>query len=273
MAVLVKRNRIILQLRDKENKKLKVEYVLHESELAVKWANKIKHLQHLDFDHIQSNYAQPQSSDLKTYYKKFCKIAGIEYDQEMDLDRQENLNHLHELFEKNHDRLSIIDPDALYAFHIAIHTRERKQVPLRLTSGWGVKEGMLSEKFNCNRFYESEVKRNQLYLDWSELGKKPYTYWKNNEPSNQTRVNELCKPHMTFRAQFFVAGRDITPVPLDRKFETWFDTYKQPWLDKYGLDKWDHIDEQSAPLLATTTYTGSLDNYKVIGISYENNYR
>ena len=81
--------------------------------------------------------------------------------------------------------------------------------------GWGVKEGMLTEMFHCNSHYENKIIANNIYLPWTELGKKPLQYWKNKEPDNQSRFNELAKPHITLRPKFMIALKDIKPVKFE----------------------------------------------------------
>ena len=68
--------------------------------------------------------------------------------------------------------------------------------------GWGVKEGPLTHRFNCGDYNDDHIRRNNLYLQWSELGKTPLEYWRNQEPNDQARLNTLAKPHITFRAKF-----------------------------------------------------------------------
>ena len=78
----------------------------------------------------------------------------------------------------------------------------------------------------------------------------PLQYWQNNEPSNQARINELCKPHTTLRAQFNICLEDFKPKTFDQNFIKWFAQYKDAWTKHYKISKWDSIDEYSAVLLA-----------------------
>ena len=157
--------------------------------------------------------------------------------------------------------------DILYKFHHAVHYHETNDhVQTKINVGWGVKEGLLTESFLCNSYYEPSIKGNNIYLSWAELGKRPMDYWRDGEPNSKIRFEELAKPHITLRAKFFIAQKDIVPEKLEDKFYEWFDPYKKSWLNKYNLNKWDELDEHSAPLLATTVQTMKLDNCKFVKI-------
>jgi hypothetical protein len=128
--------------------------------------------------------------------------------------------------------------------------------------GWGKYEGILTNQYKCYDFYEDRIIKNNIYLPWAELGKTPRTYWKNKEPNNQNRFNTLAKPHTTFRAKFLIATIDKNPIQFDKDFIEWFDKYKQKWFEHHNIKKWDSVNEDSAPLLATTDYKGSFEGLK-----------
>jgi len=259
----VKRNKKFkIFFTNTENKTFDVDYVVNESLVAEKWFRKIKHLHKVAIDPIESGLED--TSDLKTIYLEFCSYADIptkELDF-MDL-KQEHFNFLHRLYEENHERLSRMKNNKiLYRFHHAIHDNEGTNLPTnRMPVGWGIKEGPLTEKLQCNQYYESTIKQNFVYADWSELGKTPYQYWAQQEPSEQTSVIELCKPHVTLRPKFFIALRDHEPQKFDQHFTDWFSQYSQQWLTHYGLPNWRPVDEHSAPLLAHTDYKGDLSHH------------
>lgn len=240
----------------KDNKNHAVDYKLNDTLLAEKWFEKIKHLRNVPIDKTISEL--DDVSDLASLYKQFCDLAGIEHFP-FDTINQELCNRLHQIYEKNHDRIAgMADNAILYKFHQAIHFNEdigSHKPKKKITVGWGVKEGPLTHRFDCGDFNEQSIIRNNLYLEWSELGKTPMGYWHDGEPNDQTRFNELAKPHMTFRAKFSIALQDIKPSKLDPAFVKWFDQYKQDWLKHHGVLKWDEIDEYCSPLLASTDDT------------------
>ena len=242
-----------------------VDYYLNETTLAESWANKIKHLKNIPVDPIESN--KTDLNDLVQIYREFCKFSGEEEKKITNID-QETLNRLHGTYERTHESLSRKENNSiLYKFHHSIHYHEDKQTTRkRLDVGWGTYEGPLTQNFPCNNFYEKQIVKNNIYLPWAELGKKPFVYWKNKEPSNKDRFMELCKPHQTFRAKFMIALQDIIPTPLPNQFTQWFEQYKDSWLYKNKLQKWDEIDETSAPLLAVANHKVNLSDKEFVKI-------
>lgn len=232
-------------------------YVLNDSEIAYKWFQKIKHLKHIPVDRVESEIMD--LSDLDTIYRHFCEFANIEY-KKIDSITQPTLNQLHQCYEKLHAKLSVKkNNQILYKFHHAIHSHEAKPTKRKhLHIGWGSNEGPLTTNFKCNIFYEDKLKKNHIYLPWSELGKTPLHYWRNQEPNNIIRFVELAKPHQTFRARFKVSLEDYDPNALPNEFIHWFAQYKESWLSTYELDDWTEIDEYSAPLLAIPTHNQNM---------------
>lgn len=256
-------NSLKIILTDQENKEIDLDYKLHDSLLAEKWAKKLKHLKRIPIDPIESNVTDV--SDLEVIYTEFCKFSGLD-PIEVDLVDQNKLNQLHKIYEEHHERLSRTkNNEILYKFHHCIHYHEEgnrnttKSIPV----GWGKFEGPLTTRYDCYKFYENTISKNNIYLPWAELGKTPQVYWRNKEPNNQGRFNELAVPHVTFRARFFIALYDYIPPPLDPKFVQWFDQFKQEWFAHHGVDKWNNIHEHSAPLLATTDYQSDLQGFRL----------
>ena len=232
-----------------------VDYTLNNTLLAVKWFSKIKHLCKIPIDTIESG--KEDISDLDKIYSQFCKFADLEYTP-LNAQRDQKLyNTLHQLYEEEHDRLSVVkDNSVLYKFHHAIHKAERGNRPRgQINVGWGVNEGPLTQIMNCQPFYEDSIYKNNLYLPWSELGKTPYHYWANKEPKDKRRFNTLCRPHLTFRAKFFIALDNKKIMPFPNQFNQYFNQFKQQWLNHYGVDDWTERDECCAPLLAYTDST------------------
>jgi len=264
---LVVRNKFFkLIFNDKDNKEISLDYQVHNSAIAKKWFKKIKHLKNIPIDIIESR--QDEYSDLKTIYKQFCIFADIK-SIDFEIADQELLNYFHELYEEFHQTLSLKKNNLiLYKFHNSIHynSNNSDNDKEHMHVGWGIKEGPLTEVFKCNDYYEKEIKKNNIYLPWAELGKKPLGYWENKEPNTQTRVNELCKPHTTLRAKFFISHKDIIPKTFDVEFIKWFDQFKKNWLAHCDIEKWDEIDEYSAPLLAIAQHTEDITNLKFLKI-------
>ena len=245
---------------DKNNQSVDIDYTLNDTSLAEKWFPKIKHLKNIPIDPIESK--QVNLSNLKEIYEQFCKFADIPPIKFETVD-QKLCNQLHEIYEKSHGQLSKSkDSSILYKFHHSIHFHEGICKNTNIKVGWGVKEGPLTEKFHCNSYYEDKIIANNMYLPWAELGKTPKAYWEDKEPNDQDRFNALAKPHKTFRAKLFIATEDKNPKPFDVNFVEWFNKYKDNWFAHHNIQKWDNIDEDSAPLLATTDYKHSIKGFK-----------
>ena len=270
MAILVTRNKTFkVILQDKSKKSLAIDYWLNDTPLAEKWFNKIKHLQRVPVDQIESGICD--LSDIHGIHRDFCDFANIDYRPIQQQITQEDCNFLHKLYEDNHNELSRKKNNAiLYKFHHAIHNFENQDTrDNKITVGWGINEGPLTENYLCNPSYDDYIIQNNLYLPWSELGKTPIKYWANNEQGGQVRFNELCKPHITLRAKFFIAVDKIVPKKFSKKFEEWFEQYKTDWLSSYNLESWSPIDEDSAPLLAVTDCKEDLTQLEFKSISID----
>lgn len=257
------KNNFKLILRNSEDKQFDIDYKLHDSLLAGKWFKKIKHLRHVPIDPVESEVIDV--SDIQNIYKDFCKFANLEPITIKSLD-QSTLNRLHKIYEEQHDALSRLNNnEILYKFHHSIHYSEDiSKSKSKMPVGWGINEGPLTEQFDCYSYYDDEVRKNNMYLPWAELGKTPFQYYTDNEPDNQRRMLELCKPHTTFRAKFFIGLSDITPSEFPLGFLKWFDQYKEAWYKKYNLEEYSKKHEHSAPILAHTTSKQDLTGSKFV---------
>jgi hypothetical protein len=279
---LVTKNNFKIILKNKDNHQIDVDYELHHSALSEKWANKIKHLKRVPIDPIESGI--DNVSDIQQLYKQFCEFAGLEPIQ-FDTFNQSTYNTLHKIYEQQHEKL-IKKKDyhtILYKFHHSIHYNEQPAEkngrawnhrhgvmlhhrPEAIQIGWGIKEGPLTEQFDCHSYYADQLEQNNIYQPWAELGKKPFKYWSNKEPNDQKRINELCKPHKTLRAKFFISLKDITPKKFPPDFIQWFNQYKKDWILEHKIKDYTEIHQYSAPLLAHTSNKQDLTGYKFVRI-------
>ena len=261
------KNNIKIIFKDSNNQEIDLDYQVYDSIIASKWLNKIKHLKNINIDKIESQ--QEDVSDLRVIYKEFCFLAGIQPKIFHSID-QPLLNDFHKLYEDFHEVLSKKPNNSvLYKFHHSIHhneTIDKNEHTKYITVGWGTKEGPLTEKFICNNYYETKLKKNNIYLPWTELGKKPLIYWKDKELNDQKRINQLCKPHITLRAKFFIPLNDIFPDVLPTEFKEWFEKYEKSWLSHNSITRWNEIDEYCAPLLAIASHSEDMSNLSFVKI-------
>ena len=229
-----------------------LDYQLCDTDIANRWFKKLKLIHVVPISDIESTTTKPVYT-LDHYYKVFCDRTNTKYEI-LDYDNQETLNYLHKLYEKAHDYYSTVkDSDFLFNLHVSIHRKESVN-SLKYNVAWGVKDGLLTELHPCNQYYSKNLKQNNIYLRWSELGKTPLKYFNDKEPDNLERILELVKPHITFRSAFFISLQDYIPNKLPIGFVNWFDNYKDPWFDKHNLNKWDEFDEKcGAPLAECVT--------------------
>ena len=251
----------------KDGKDIECNYVLHDSAVAEKWFHKIKHLKNIPIDKIESNLVDV--GNIHRIYDEFCNTFNIAKQEFEDITHQNALNKLHEVYETNHEQLSRHEnSQLLYKFHHAIHKAEKQYNDLdKIVISWGTKEGPLTEQYKCHNHYNEKIEKNNLYLPWAELGKQPMQYWIDKEPNTQSRINELCKPHITFRAKFFVSLSDKAPKLFDPNFTKWFEPFKKSWLDTYDILDYTEKHHYSAPLLAISAHQYDLDGAEFKGIA------
>ncbi len=263
--ISVKKNKFTIVFK-KKSKEFECAYTLADTAIAMKWFKKIKHLKNIPIDNIESGLIDLKG--LQKIYSKFCNQYSLGEIKFEDINDQKNLNHLHQIYEENHDKISRMkDNSTLYEFHHAIHYAEgQRPSKKQINIAWGVKEGPLTESFDCYDYYSDSIKENNIYLSWAELGKKPLNYWLDEEPNEQQRVNELCKPHVTLRAKFFIPLENRPIGKFDNSFVEWFKTFKRSWLETYKIDSYTEKHHYSAPLLATADHNIDLNDSEFVKI-------
>jgi len=231
-------------------------YTLSDNEVAAKWIKCMKHLRNIEPYSMDSNLVQPRN--IRKVYKEFCQAAKIKPIKFNKID-QNLLNSFHEQYMDYNMRLAVNeDRHLLYEFHQAIHHAESEMDSdnfYRYTQmhqiSYSYKAAAFQEEFPCNRYYSSSLKKDNLYLLYSDSGKKPYNYYYDGEPPEFEKVKKTMVSHRTFIPNWFVCLQDRDPGQLPSKFYDFFEPFKAWFLKTYNLDKWDHVDENSAVLLAT----------------------
>lgn len=148
-------------------------------------------------------------------------------------------NTIHKIYEKQYDG----SPGWLN-FHEHIHICESyfDNTPKVFTIDYREKMGPLERPFDWSWITTTttNIKAGDVYVAWSELGKTPYTYWRDNEPSETKRMCELIKPWLKLRPKIKVALEDIDRLKNIEvaEFEPWWEKHKDPWLKHYNLTNW-----------------------------------
>lgn len=202
-----------------------------------------KHLQHVELpfrDWDNPFYLDVSPSVMARRLEKFGQDVGVPIDQRLcENNDQSYLNHLHKTYEKNYNG----DPKWL-DFHEHIHMCEEHSShrPKVLELDFREKAGMLEKKFDLNWLEDASTSVNQgdVFCAWSELGKTPYWYWKNQEPNDIVRMCELAKPWLKLRPKITIALEDFD-LMADKdslRFNDWWKHYQQEWCQHWGLKSW-----------------------------------
>jgi hypothetical protein len=191
-----------------------------------------------DTPYYLENKTYPEVVD---YLAMYANKVSINIDKSRCLSRdQEYFNYIHSIYEKNYDG----NPDWL-DFHEHIHFCEsyfREPFPLfcvdyREKAGPLVKD--VDQEWYSN--IKTQIRAGDVYVQWSELGKSPYVYWKNKEPNNINRLCELAKPWLKLQPKIYVALEDFNRLKnLEHieEFNTWWKQYHDQWTSYWKVSSW-----------------------------------
>jgi len=158
---------------------------------------------------------------------------------------QNYFNDIHKIYEKNYNG----DPTWLdFHEHIHlcdVHLCEKDKITdcLKfLQIDHREKSGLLEQKFDFNwlETATTKIKAGDIFVQWAELGKTPYIYWKNGEPNNLSRMCELIKPWLILRPKLCIALEDIDMlgnIECD-EFESWWKQYSEHWCKHWKIPSW-----------------------------------
>jgi hypothetical protein len=202
-----------------------------------------KHLRHLPVDF--KPWDNPYYVDTKTHEQlvssliDFGQKIGVSVDQQPCLDfDQEYYNRIHKIYELNYNGDS-----KWLDFHEHIHICEfRKKIPKTLVVDYREKAGILEKKFDMAWLKDTvtTVRPGDVYVQWAELGKTPYGYWKNSEPNDFNRMCVLAKPWLKLRAKLHIALESTNFIDhYDVEgFNNWWKDYEQPWCRHWNISTW-----------------------------------
>jgi hypothetical protein len=169
----------------------------------------------------------------------YANLVSVKVDRELCLQRnQQHFNDIHKIYEKNYD-----GHRAWLDFHEHIHLCEYYDRPCKFLSiDYREKAGPLEKKFDMTwmKNTTTKIKKGDIFVQWAELGKTPYSYWLNNEPTDIARMCELAKPWLKLRPKLLIAtdNKDtLENVKVD-EFTEWWKQYSKPWCDHWGLESW-----------------------------------
>lgn len=173
--------------------------------------------------------------------------VGVEVDPALCLQKnQQYFNDIHMIFEQRYNG----EPGWM-EFHECIHVCENyPKKPAYLTIDYREKSGLLEKKIESQWLENStnNIKKGDIFIQWAELGKTPYLYWKHNEPSDIARICQLAKPWRILRPSLLIAVDDIDTLANKEttEFADWWQQYSYTWCKHWELSRWDITDMHSA---------------------------
>jgi len=202
-----------------------------------------KHLQHVTLpfrDWDNPYYSKSLTHDqLVEALQKFGKCVDVDVDPQR-CDDQNYLNKLHQIYEAGYDgRSSWLD------FHEHIHLCEAEKPCADLyvlSLDYRELSGPLEKKFDLTwlEHCSNTVKAGDVYIEWAELGKSPYSYWLSQEPNHINRLCELAKPWLKLRPKLRVSLQDHDLLGgIDAMgFQGWWAQYHDAWCQHWNVPSW-----------------------------------
>lgn len=202
-----------------------------------------KHLQHVPFNFRERYLPYYDKSNSAEKLCNFAKKLNIDVDKQK-LKDQQYLNWLHQIYETNY--FSGLD---WLQYHDLIHDCEDVNNSIGGTNAyridWEENAGPLFTKFDhkWKNSFVHNVQTGQVYTVWAELGKKPYDYWKDNEPDNFERLCQLSKPIVTLEPKliFAVQPKELLKQP-ELEFDSWWNRYHDGWCNHWNISSWSYSD-------------------------------
>lgn len=205
----------------------------------------LKHLQHVDLPF--RSWDNPYYLDTVCYENLIDQLImhahrlGITVEKQRCLDRDDvYYNSLHKIYENNYNG----DPQWL-DYHENIHLCQRffyKNKKNVTVLDWREKAGLLCKNFDTawNQYAQTQIKQGDVYVEWNELGKTPYQYWREQEPDSLVRVVDLIKPWTKLKPKLSVAMHDIDFIDRSRmdQFLDWWKQYQSQWCQQHNLAEW-----------------------------------
>jgi len=222
-----------------------VDLILNPTPLTSVYQTAYKHLRHVsipfrDWDnpfYLSNLTHQALVEKLIVYADK----VQVTIDRNKCLAQDQNyFNHVHKIYEKNYDG----NPDWL-DFHQHIHFCEQNHMfPKFFIIDYREKFGLLQNKLLFKHEWlkscTTVIRTGDVFIEWSELGKSPYRYWKDGEPNLTGRVCTLAKPWITLWPKIQVAMEDLDLMQnvKNAEFESWWAQHSDSWCEHWNIPSW-----------------------------------
>ena len=216
----------------------------NQSSLSEIYQKIYKHLSHLEipFNPWDNPYYVPSIGykTLVEHLVQFAKKVNVDIDKNKCLIQdQQYFNQIHKIYEQGYDGCR----DWL-DFHEHIHLCERyfKLPDKYLSIDYREKSGLVERPMQSEWLMSTttKLKAGDMFVQWAELGKSPYQYWKNNEPNDMSRMCQLAKPWLKLRPKIHIALVDVDTLENVEceQFEIWWANYKHLWCKHWNLSDW-----------------------------------
>jgi len=222
---------------------------IYDNYTANWWYKHSKHFQHLEA--LQHPMYNPYSTEDISFYVSEVKKYSDKFSLGIDIERninQEWCNYAHQIYEVN--CVKYCKDTDLQIIHMCIHKIEgllkTRNKPLkRIIIDYFSKTGLLSRKITAEdrKLQKLNHRRGSILITWTELGKTPSSYFRNNEPNLQSRVNELIKPFTDIFVNTNVLLEDGYVQNSDNpEMLEWWKEYESEWMKHWNLNSYDHSD-------------------------------
>ena len=236
-----------LTVQDQQGKDHRLEYQLANNPIAEKWIKKIKHICKVPIDQTYSKKNDPTRTletvnfSIASDIKLLNDINGKIYDVKTSYN-QNDCNLMHDFIIEHHFDYGPEVRSIFYKLHHTLHVLEKilYNFPDSCTAEWTEKAGPITTLHTESpyKYYDVNMSAGNLYSHWNEFGKTPYRYWHDKDRDDIVHFLDICKPHMTFSPSFVMFPRDVDyTYRTNKEFETWFERYKQAWVEKYNADE------------------------------------
>lgn len=204
-----------------------------------------KHLQNLDLNieiYDMPNIHWPGKDVIFTKLKNSAVLLDIDIDLTR-LSEQEYLNALHKIYENGYDGKDNVWLDFHESIHMIEHMIEGSKNS-RLIIDYRQKAGPLVHKFDRKNltFGSTSVSRGTCYVKWMELGKTPFRYFNDSEPSSIERILQLVKPWINLKPAMHIALEDCDFYKKfeerENEFNQWFAPFKDQWCQYWNIEDW-----------------------------------
>jgi hypothetical protein len=251
-----------------------MQFDLCDNAVAQRWYDKLSYLQDqgivIDTDSCSQSFGPLQ--DYKVYHAQLDQVIDwVNTSTTYCIEKrshygQPELCAMHDVYvDMANDPDYDIFPQT-YQLNQLIHLCENalagRHDPLFYTISWGGNDGDTMEDFSEDpyQYYTLDIRPGSLYLYWVEIGKRPGEYWHDQDPDDMDSFMHTVRPHLSWSAhcKINLRGRHYRPPA----FWAWFDSYRERFLQQYGLSDYTDLHECGAIALAHPRDPGYLDQLR-----------